>query len=76
MDPADPLREDVAEIERAGHRGAELTQQILALSRQHASDAGVDVDEVGEPARRAPGPISLAVVDPGRRHMRDTTSAP
>jgi hypothetical protein len=76
MDPADPLREDVAEIERAGHRGADLTQQILALSRQHASDAGVDVDEVGEPARRAPGPISLAVVDPGRRHMRDTTSAP
>jgi two-component system, cell cycle sensor histidine kinase and response regulator CckA len=69
MDPADPLREDVAEIERAGQRGAELTQQILALSRHYASAAG-------EPTQPAAREVQLAVVDPGRRHIRDTTPAP
>jgi hypothetical protein len=40
----------------------------------------VDLDEVlplaGEPAGPARAPVRLTAVDPGRRHIRDTTPAP
>ena len=34
MEPGDPRRADVEEIERAGERAAALTRQLLAFSRK------------------------------------------
>lgn len=47
MDPNDPLREEVSEIQRAGESAAKLTRQLLAFSRKEAINAVVlDVNEV------------------------------
>ncbi len=43
----DPLREDIEEIEQAGQRGAELTKQLLAFSRQQVlAPRAVDVNQI------------------------------
>jgi signal transduction histidine kinase len=34
LNPADPIRADIAEVKRAGERAADLTRQLLAFSRQ------------------------------------------
>ncbi len=41
LQPGEPLRADVEEIRRAGERGAELTRQLLAFSRQQALEPKV-----------------------------------
>jgi two-component system, cell cycle sensor histidine kinase and response regulator CckA len=50
---ADPLREDVAEICRAGQRAAELTRQLLTFSRQQAVEpTWLDLNEVLDGMKR------------------------
>ena len=45
--PADPLRADIAEIDRAGHRATDMTRQLLAFSRkQILQPTVVDVSAV------------------------------
>jgi signal transduction histidine kinase len=46
----DPAGEDVAEIERAGRRAAELTKQLLALSRRR--DDELELIDLAEPLVR------------------------
>jgi predicted ATPase/signal transduction histidine kinase/CheY-like chemotaxis protein len=47
LPPADPLREDLEEMERAGERGAALTRQLLAFSRhQLVEPRAVDLNQV------------------------------
>lgn len=54
LGPADPMRDSVTEIERAGQRAAALTRQLLTFSRR----------EVGRPR-----PVSLGVVVGGMENM-------
>jgi PAS domain S-box-containing protein len=47
LNPADPLRRDIAEISKASERASELTQQLLAFSRQQVLQPRViDLGEV------------------------------
>ena len=47
LDPDNPLRRDLQEIYRAGHRAAELTQQLLIFSRKQVLDIRVlDLNQV------------------------------
>ncbi|HEY8086727.1 MAG TPA: PAS domain S-box protein, partial [Polyangiaceae bacterium] len=47
MKPGEPMREDVAEIQRAGRRAADLTRQLLTFSRRQVLDPKVlDLNEV------------------------------
>jgi two-component system cell cycle sensor histidine kinase/response regulator CckA len=47
LELADPLRVEVIEIQRAGHRAAALTRQLLAFGRQqHLDPQVVDVNEI------------------------------
>lgn len=47
LKPTDPLREDIEEIEKAGQRAAELTNQLLAFSRQQLLEQrAVDVNQI------------------------------
>ncbi|HVY45876.1 MAG TPA: PAS domain S-box protein, partial [Minicystis sp.] len=47
MDADDPRRADVEEIQKAGHRAAALTRQLLTFSRQHVTQPRVvDVAEL------------------------------
>jgi two-component system cell cycle sensor histidine kinase/response regulator CckA len=47
MPEGDPRRADIAEIRTAGQRGAALTSQLLAFSRQRVSERGlVDLDAI------------------------------
>ena len=68
VDPRDPLHAQVAEIRKAGQRGAELTKQLLALSRkQNAQPKVMDlnqaVGDVEKMLRRLIGEdIALAAV--------------
>lgn len=43
--PNDPNREDLLEIQNAGQRASELTQQLLALSREQGAVAATDPTE-------------------------------
>ena len=47
LDPEEPLRADVAEIQKAGEHGARLTSQLLAFSRkQIIAPAVIDLNRV------------------------------
>ena len=59
--PTDPLREDLAEIERAADRAATLTRQLLAFSRlqilnPRIIDLNAAVTEIEQMLRRLIGP--------------------
>ncbi|HEY4119224.1 MAG TPA: response regulator [Byssovorax sp.] len=47
LEPGDPMREDLLEIEKAGNRAAELTRQLLTFSRQEVVEPkNLDVNDV------------------------------
>lgn len=47
LKPIDPLRGDLEAIKKAGERGADLTRQLLALSRQQVvSPRSVDINQI------------------------------
>jgi len=47
LKPIDPLRVDLESIKKAGERGADLTRQLLALSRQQViSPRTVDINQI------------------------------
>ena len=47
LQPGDPMRDDVEEIEKAGKRAAELTRQLLMFSRQEVTEPRVlDLNDV------------------------------
>jgi signal transduction histidine kinase len=47
LKPVDPLRVDVETIKKAGERGADLTRQLLAFSRQQViAPRAVDMNEI------------------------------
>jgi len=47
LQPGDSLRADIEEVKRAGERGAELTRQLLAFSRQQVIQPRiVDINQV------------------------------
>jgi CheY-like chemotaxis protein len=67
LSPADPLRADVEEIRKAADRGAALTRQLLAFSRQQVLEPQVlDVNSIVEGVvqliRRLVGPDIEIVV--------------
>ena len=41
IEPESELQQDVAEVQKAAHRAAGLTRQLLVFSRQHATQAVV-----------------------------------
>lgn len=75
MDDNNPLRQDVAEIRKAGQRAASLTRQLLAFSRKQVLqpevlDLNLVVEDLGKMLRRLlPSDIDLVVSttsNPGR----------
>ena len=47
LEPDEPLRRDVDEIQRAGERASDLTRQLLAFSRKQVLQPQVlDLNEV------------------------------
>ncbi len=60
MEPDDPLRSDVQEIEKAGHKAATLTHQLLAFSRKQVLqpqvlDLGAVIADLGTILQRLIG---------------------
>jgi signal transduction histidine kinase len=68
LSPSDPLRADVEEIRKAADRGAALTRQLLAFSRQQLLEPQIldlngVVDGVSQLIRRLLGPDIEVVLD-------------
>ncbi len=72
LQPADPMRADLAEISQAGKRAADLTRQLLAFSRQQilepkCLDLNAVVGGVAKMLRRLVGEdVELSVVNGGK----------
>jgi two-component system cell cycle sensor histidine kinase/response regulator CckA len=77
LDPADPMRADVEEMDKAAQRAAELTKQLLTFSRQRVMETQVlDLNSVlgnlGKMLRRVLGEQNqlVEVLDPGLGPIR------